>query len=140
VNDKFDIRRVRLIGRMKKQRQLKSIEDTMLVLADSIEQGDEEIMGRLDVITAALQDARSTAADEAAQVQAHLGRLSMQVDELLTTVETLEASQVTQEEIDDVLTQVQGIATEVEAIDTEGEVAEPNPDEPMGPPEGEVIS
>jgi predicted nucleic acid-binding Zn-ribbon protein len=77
-------------------------------------------MGRLDAITAALVEAQSTAADEAAQVQEHLARLGTQIDELKAALEAA-TTDITQAELDALAAQAGELKTTIEAIDTEGE-------------------
>jgi len=82
-------------------------------------------MGRLDVITAALDAAQSAAAAEATQVQEHIARLSTQVADLQASIDALTADAVTQAEIDALSAQASGLATTIDAIDTEGEPVAP---------------
>ena len=98
------------------QQQLRFLEGIYLLIAT---QGDE-IMGRLDAITAALVDAQSTAAEEAAQVQEHLARLGTQIDELKAALEAA-TTDITQAELDALAAQAGELKTTIEAIDTEGE-------------------
>jgi predicted nucleic acid-binding Zn-ribbon protein len=98
------------------QQQLRFLEGIYLLIAT---QGDE-IMGRLDAITAALVEAQSTAADEAAQVQEHLARLGTQIDELKAALEAA-TTDITQAELDALAAQAGELKTTIEAIDTEGE-------------------
>lgn len=98
-------------------------------LLETILSRENDIVGRLDAITAALDAAQSTAADESVQVQGHFARLSQQIADLQSSLDELVAAQVTQEEIDAVVAQVQAIADSVEAIDTEGDA--PPPVEPV---------
>jgi chemotaxis regulatin CheY-phosphate phosphatase CheZ len=98
-----------------------------------IEHSQGDIMGRLDVIQQALEAASATAAEEAAQVTAHVQRLADQIASLQDSIDALVAAQVTQEEIDALAAQAAGLSDTVEAIDTEGEgapVEEPPVEEP----------
>ena len=49
------------------------------LLGTRLKRMENKIMGRLDAIQTALQEARSTAADEAGQVKAHFDALRQQV-------------------------------------------------------------
>lgn len=86
-------------------------------------------MARLDTIATALTTAQTIAADEAAQVTAHLTRLGEQVTAMQATIDGLVADQVPQEEIDTLTAQAAALATNIEAIDSEGEgpIEEPPP-------------
>ena len=108
---------------------------------DEISEAQEDIVGRLDTIVAALAEARSVAADEAVEVQASLAALADQVAVLQATVDELTAGQVTQEEIDAVSELVADLSAEIEAIDTSNEPdfpGEPMPEEPEPEPEEPV--